>query len=143
MFFPAVQPLLRGVNHEMKEPSPESGGRGPYDSQQLRSIAIRQKFLLVCVFLYLACVAARFFVPPQVKPLIFFAALLPIVGGTVAVFMLATKTYGSGVGILLGILALIPILGLFVLLVVNGKVTAVLKQADVSVGLFGADLSDL
>ena len=53
------------------------------------------------------------------------------------------KTYGSGLGILLGVLCLLPLVGLLVLLAVNGKATRVLKQNGIRVGLLGADLSSI
>ena len=54
-------------------------------------------------------------------------------------FSLATvKVYGTGLGIFLGILCLVPLIGLIVLLAVNGKETRVLKQNGIKVGLLGA-----
>ena len=62
---------------------------------------------------------------------------------TVFVFLLAIKVYSTGVGILLRVLTLIPVVGLIVLLIVNGKATAILKQNGIKVGLMGADLSQI
>jgi len=45
--------------------------------------------------------------------------------------------------VLLGILTLIPCIGLIVLLVVNGKATGILKQNGIKVGLLGANLSQI
>jgi ABC-type enterochelin transport system permease subunit len=63
--------------------------------------------------------------------------------GTVFVFLLAIKVYSTVVGVLLGFLALIPFIGLLVLLIVNGKATRTLKQKGIAVGLLGADLSQI
>ena len=63
--------------------------------------------------------------------------------GLVLVFLLATKVYGTALGVLLGILTLVPCVGLIVLLIVNGKATSVLRQNGHRVGLLGADLSKL
>ena len=63
--------------------------------------------------------------------------------GTVFVFRLAIRVYSTGVGILLGVLTLIPCISLIVLLVVNGKATAILKQNGIKVGLLGANLSEV
>lgn len=52
--------------------------------------------------------------------------------------MLATRVYGTGAGIVLGVLTLIPCLGLVILLLVNRKATDVLKQHGIGVGLLGA-----
>jgi hypothetical protein len=46
------------------------------------------------------------------------------------------------VGVLLGILTLIPLIGLIVLLVINGKATKVLRANGHRVGLLGASLSE-
>lgn len=59
------------------------------------------------------------------------------------VFLLAVKLYGTALGIVLGILSLIPLIGLLVLLGVNGKATSVLRANGVKVGLLGARLSEV
>ncbi|MEM6690020.1 MAG: hypothetical protein AAF664_11375, partial [Planctomycetota bacterium] len=58
-------------------------------------------------------------------------------------FMLALKLYGIGLGIFFGALALVPLLGIFVLLGINGKASHVLRSNGVKVGLFGVRFSDL
>lgn len=62
-----------------------------------------------------------------------------VVTGAVFTFMLAIKLYDTGNGICLGILTLIPILGMFILLIVNGKATKLLQKHGIRVGLFGAN----
>ena len=57
-------------------------------------------------------------------------------------FALSLKVYSTTTGILLAMLTLVPCLGLFVLLVVNGRATAVLRQNGHKVGLLGAHLSE-
>jgi hypothetical protein len=69
--------------------------------------------------------------------------VLLLVAGTTLVFLLAIKVYGTRVGILLGILTLIPLVSLIVLLRVNAKATSVLRQNGIKVGLLGADLSQI
>lgn len=110
---------------------------------RLELIARRQKGILVCILLYLACVIGQFVVPASVRPFVGLAAILPIVAGTVFVFLLATKLYSTVLGVVLGVLTLVPIIGLVVLLVVNSRATRVLRDAGISVGLLGADLSQL
>jgi hypothetical protein len=46
-------------------------------------------------------------------------------------------------GVVLGILTLIPCVGLIVLLIINSKATGILKKNGVRVGLLGAKMSDL
>jgi hypothetical protein len=107
----------------------------------LRSVAKSQKGILVCILVYLAGVICQFALPPELRPLVAIAVLFAGVIGAVFVFMLAIKVYGTGLGIVLGILSLIPCIGLIVLLVVNGKATSLLKQNGIKVGLLGADTS--
>jgi hypothetical protein len=61
------------------------------------------------------------------------------------VFMLATKAYSAGGGIVLGrltlILILIPVIGLIMLLIINAKATGILKARGYTVGFMGASLS--
>ena len=71
------------------------------------------------------------------------AYLVTSLAATVFVFMLAMKLYSTGMGIFLGILSLIPCLGLLILLMVNSKATTALKESGIKVGFLGAKLSDL
>jgi len=107
----------------------------------LRSVAKSQKGILVCILIYLVAVFSQLALPPEVRPLVGIGVLLVGVVGAVFVFMLAIKVYGTGLGIVLGILSLVPCLGLIVLLVVNGKATNVLRQNGIKVGLLGANIS--
>jgi hypothetical protein len=63
------------------------------------------------------------------------------IAGLVFVFLLSTKVYGTGLGILFAILTVLPCLGILVLLMINSKATTVLRQNGHKVGLLGADLS--
>lgn len=57
----------------------------------------------------------------------------------VFILMLATRLYGTGTGVVLGVLTLVPLVGLIILLVVNAKATGILKKHGIKVGLLGAD----
>ena len=105
----------------------------------LRSVARFQKGILVCILIYLIAVIGQFALPVEIRPII--GILLAGIGSAVFVFMLAMKVYGTGLGIVLGILSLVPLIGLIVLLIVNGKATGVLKQNGIKVGLLGANIS--
>ena len=107
----------------------------------LRSVAKCQKGILVCILIYLVAVFGQFALPPEIRPLVGFGVLIVGLVGAVFVFMLAIKVYGTGLGIVLGILSLVPLIGLIVLLVVNGKATGILKQNGINVGLLGANTS--
>lgn len=111
--------------------------------EDLKSVATYQKGILVCILIYIVAVIARFAVPAAFWPILGVGILILGVAGTVFVFLLAMKVYSPAVGVLLGILALIPCLGLLVLLMVNGKATSILKQNGIKVGLLGANLADV
>jgi hypothetical protein len=111
--------------------------------EDLRSVAKYQKGILVCILLYLIAVIFQFALPPEALPILIVGVVVLLLAGTIFVFLLAMKVYGQGMGILLGILTLIPLVGLFVLLRVNAKATSVLQQNGVKVGLLGANLSQV
>ena len=111
--------------------------------EDLLKVAKYQKGILVCILVYILAVAGQFALPPQIRPLVGLGVLM--VGLIAAVFTirLAMKTHGTGLGIILGVLCLVPILGLLILLLVNQKATTVLQLNGIKVGLLGADLSSL
>jgi hypothetical protein len=113
------------------------------DRDELRSIAVYQKGILICILIYFVAVIAQFALPPALRLFLAIPVLGVIVAATVFVFLLATKVYSTGIGVLLAILTLIPFVGLIVLLVINGKATTVMKRNGVAVGLLGARMSDL
>ncbi|HEV2293713.1 MAG TPA: hypothetical protein VGR35_07645 [Tepidisphaeraceae bacterium] len=129
----------------------EAGGAGqpaaldyaPAPRDDLRRIAARQKGIIFCILAYLLLVVAQLFVPRELRPILAIAALGVSITAMVFVFMLSLSLYSTAVGILLGILTLVPLVGLIVLLVVNGKATNLLKRHGVKVGLLGARMSDI
>lgn len=111
--------------------------------EDLRSVAKYQKGILVCILTQIILIICQFAIPPDFRPIIGVLSLVVGLAATVSVFLLATKVYSTGVGVLLGILTLIPCIGLIVLLVVNGKATGILRQNGIHVGLLGANLSQI
>lgn len=110
----------------------------------LKSVAKYQKIILVCVLIYFVAVIGQFALPVQIRPVLAIGvAAVALMSGAVCVFLLAMKTHGTVQGILLGMLCLVPLLGVFILFLVNQKATGILKQNGISVGFLGADLSQL
>jgi hypothetical protein len=116
--------------------------------EDLCSIAIYQKGVLVCIVIDLIMVVGSYVVPSEMN--LWFAIVVLLVDCVAAAFvtMLAAKTYGTALGILLGGIVLgvhcrKPLLGLLILLAVNGKATAILKQNGIKVGFFGANVSSI
>lgn len=109
----------------------------------LREIAIRQKAIMYCILGEFVLLFAQFLVPAPFRPimlLLFFGASIT---ASVFVFMLAIAVYNTGVGIVLGILTLVPLVGFIVLLVVNGTATRILRSHGIKVGLMGANSSQI
>ena len=109
----------------------------------LNTIATRQRTIMYCILGYVLLFVAQFAVPGPVRMLFGLAAFAVSVTAAVFVFMLALSLYNTGVGILLGILTLVPLIGLLVLLTINGKATNILRHHGIRVGLMGADSSQV
>lgn len=109
--------------------------------EHLRAVAFAQRGVIMCILVYFCMVVAQFGIPPEFR-LWLAVALIPLgITATVFVFMLAIRAYSQGAGIVLGILTLVPAVGLIVLLVVNQRATSILTEAGVPVGLLGASSS--
>jgi hypothetical protein len=111
--------------------------------EDLRKVATYQKGVLVCLLLQILMIIGQVLAPQGVATVVSIASLLTSLAGSVFVFLLAIRVYGTGMGILFGVLCLIPCIGLISLLIVNGKATSVLRQNGIKVGLMGANLADV
>lgn len=111
--------------------------------EDLRKVATFQKGVLVCILLQIFMIIGQALAPQGIREILAIASLLTSLAGSVFVFLLAIRIYGVGLGILFGVLCLIPCIGLISLLVVNGKATSVLRQNGIKVGLLGANLSSV
>ena len=96
--------------------------------EDLRSVARYQKVILVCILLYFIAVFAQFGFPVTIRPLLGLGILGVGLVGAIFAILLAIKTHGPVFGIILGILCLVPFLGLLTLLLINSKATTVLKK---------------
>lgn len=102
----------------------------------LRAVAVRQKVIIICLGLYVAMALLAIFFPTNMGAIWAFAGVVIIVAA-VYVLLLAMKLYGTVFGILLGLLMLLPFIGIIVLLMVNARAIAVLRAAGLEVGFFG------
>ena len=109
-----------------------------YGPDDLKGIASHQKVVILCILIYLIAVAAQFLLPPDLRPILGLGVLAVGIVSAVFVFRLAIRLYGTGVGVMWGVLTLIPLIGLVSLLIVNGKATRILKENGVDVGFLGA-----
>lgn len=111
--------------------------------EELRDIAKHQRAILLCIVGYSVLVAFQMYCPQQLTAVVGLAAIGVSIAATVFVFLLATKVYERTTGFILGVLTLIPCVGLIVLLRVNAKATSVLRSHGIRVGLVGADASEI
>jgi hypothetical protein len=124
------------MSQAVEPPPPESSVR---TREELKKIAVYQLGVCVCILVYLLGIVGMLTMKSVIAPFAYLLLPVPIVFA-VFVFLLAINLYGKGVGIFMGILTLIPFVGLFVLLVVNGQATRLLKAHGLKVGLLGADM---
>lgn len=109
----------------------------------LRSVAQYQRGILVCILINIMAFLGQVMLPMEIRQLALAGVILVGLVSTVFVFLLALKIYGTGAGIILAILTLIPCIGLLVLLVINGKATKILQENGIKVGLLGANPSNI
>ena len=131
------------VEYEDEDYDGEPVERKLLSRSDLRSIAGYQKGIIICILVYFCLIPAQFVIPESAR--IFLAlALIPLgLTATVFVFLLATKVYSPALGAILGVLTLVPCIGLIVLLIINAKATGLLKGRGIDVGLLGARMSDI
>jgi len=120
------------------------------EPRDLKSVAKFQKGLLFSILLQLIVVISSFSyyrsqsIPPNnFDSIVILLVLVGGISGTFFVFSMAIKVYNPLAGVLLGLLTLIPCIGLINLAAVNGKATSILKQNGIKVGFLGAKLSQI
>jgi hypothetical protein len=105
----------------------------------LRTIALRQKTVMYCILGYFPLAVAIFALPPESLRVVGLLAIGVTLTMAAFVFMLSLAVYSTGIGIVLGIFTLIPVLGLIPLVIINEKATNILRAHGIRVGLMGAD----
>lgn len=110
--------------------------------EDLRKVANAQRGIIIAILVYIFAVFSQFALPPELVLIAGLAGLAAGIGGLVCTIILAVRVYSLAVGIVLGVLCLVPCVGLIVLLVVNQKATSVLKQNGIGVGIAGARMRD-
>jgi hypothetical protein len=118
--------------------SQSTHGNATYDAKELRTIASRQRAIIVCVVLYLVVLVLRLAVPADSQIYVNVAVIVLGIVALVFVFDLAKLLYGTDTGAMFGIATVIPVIGLLSLLIVNQKATKVLNSHGIRVGIFGA-----
>lgn len=111
--------------------------------EDLRSVARYQRTIMLCILGYLCAIPLQFILPRELVLIVALVVLGAAVTGTVFVFLLSAKVYGTVQGIFFALFTLVPCLGLLVLLLINSKATNVLKANGIKVGLLGANPADI
>lgn len=128
-FIPPTPPVPPTLNYMQAGP----------DRTYVRLLATQQRNIMLCILVYLAAVVSQFLLPVPMRPILGVLGLAVVIFAMVCVFRLATRIYGTAIGVTYGILTLIPLVGLIILLIVNGKATAILREHGLKVGLLGTD----
>ena len=113
------------------------------DQEKIKRVAMYQKGVLVCLLLQLMAIAGALAGPMAIQALLGYGLIVLFFAGAVFVLLLAMICYGTSTGVVAGIVALIPCIGVIVLLIVNNSATKLLKKEGIRVGLLGADLSQI
>jgi hypothetical protein len=139
---------------------PRRPPRRTHSAADLRSVAWYQKFLIVCmlgqVLVWVGHIAFYALTlddradpvgrpGPVVDPmyLALAATWLLCIFGAIFVVLIGLKVSGPTLGVVLGLLTLIPCVSLIIIVVVNTQATGLLQRNGVRVGLFGARMADL
>jgi hypothetical protein len=120
----------------------------PPPGKDLRRVAVYQRNLNLCILVNVVAYGLLIYLGVEGGPLLLRGLLALFVMGVeitaaVFVFMLALQLYSIAGGIVLGILSLIPFIGLLFLLPVNSRATHVLRRNNIRVGLLGANPSQV
>jgi len=129
------------TQNQQSDPVVELNVEPEVSREELRKIARYQKIVIYCVLVYLLLVAAFFRAPEPLKPLLSLAGLAMNVLSAVFVWLLAFRLYSTAGAIFIGIMTLIPLVGLGALLVINSAATSELRNNGVKVGFLGAKIS--
>ena len=111
--------------------------------EDVRKVAKYQRAIMFCILMNIGALICQIAMPQELKFLPAIAFLIFGIANTVFVFLLATKVYGTVIGIFLGLFAIFPCIGLLVLLAVNAKATKILTQNGIKVGFLGANPADI
>lgn len=111
------------------------------DRGHVKTIATRQRVLLLCMVGYVVAGVTSRIGSVEIRPAAQVIWAVFVLAAAVIVFLLASSIFSTGLGVLLGVLTLVPLLGLLILAIVNGKATNILRQNGIKVGFLGANLS--
>lgn len=141
---PYQAPTAYASRADVREAAEESLG-----VDHIRRVAIYQKGVLIAVGVYLAqlafravCWGADWEPPFMVLGAVELITLVAYIGGVVAIGLLAARLYNAFAGVVLALLTFVPCLNLLIILIINHKANDLLDSNGITVGFFGARMSD-
>jgi hypothetical protein len=114
----------------------QSGGQ---PSRDILPIAENQKYLMWAILAQIVAFVAA----TVLSELGLLLILVAVVAQAFFVFKISMASFPEPTGIILGVMSLIPCLGLIALLVINGVATNILKGCGVTVGFLGVPDSEI
>jgi hypothetical protein len=105
-------------------------------------VALYQKLILLGLLVQVIAILTQFALSDGMRQVLLYALIPVALTTTVFAFLLAVQVYGTGLGALLGVLALLPGAGLIVVVIINLKATSVLGAYGYQVGMLGVPLSE-
>jgi hypothetical protein len=133
---------------------PRRRSRRTHTASDLKQVAWSQKVLILCLigylFLWLGYIAFNLMhlgdVANDSTTVFNIVLVLNVVLGVVSgvfICLVEMKLSGVVVGVVVGLLTVVPCVGLLLVLIVNTRATSALQSNRVRVGLLGARMSDL
>ncbi len=136
-------PILQ--RHLRSEPQNHARCGAGEQSADLKQLAMYQRGLILCLLVQILAGAANGVARANLIPILAsvtaLVVLIAIIAGVVFAILVATRVYSTVLGIFLGLLAIIPCVGLVILLVINQAATKKLTENGIKVGFFGANMS--
>ena len=117
----------------------------------LKKVAFAQRWLVLCVLgmilIYAGAIFNAFFTPPAIAdPIQIALGLLSYAVGITAIVFVAMLAFALGTPVwllvVLILLMIMPCVNFLILLITNGRATAILKQYGLKVGLLGVPPSE-
>ena len=102
-----------------------------FSREGLRIIAIYQKWLLFCLLIYIVAIISFGVLLEENWGKYRLVILVLQLVATALTSWLAMRIFGTGYGLIVGLLTLIPILGLIVMFIISRKVTNILRSHEI------------
>lgn len=93
----------------------------------------------MCILAQICCIGFNVCTGGALGLIVDILNIAVMVASAILIGIAATRLWAKGAGIILGVVSIVPLVGLVILLVVNGAITRTLKRHGIKVGVMGAD----